>query len=73
MKIAPDLATDIDAIAEILEVCTHRGVAGIIATNTTLARDGLATADQARCGGEAGGLSGRPLAERARAVVEFVG
>jgi dihydroorotate dehydrogenase len=69
VKIAPDL-TD-TAVAEILEVCGHRGVAGIIATNTTLARDGLAAADQAR-GAVSGGLSGRPLRERARSVVEFV-
>lgn len=69
VKIAPDL-TD-DAIAEVLQVCTDRGAAGIIATNTTLARDGLAPADQPRAA-EAGGLSGRPLAARAREVVAFV-
>jgi dihydroorotate dehydrogenase len=69
VKIAPDLTED--AIAELLEVCAHRGVAGIIATNTTLSREGLHPADVAR-GGEAGGLSGRPLRERALAVVEFV-
>ena len=69
VKIAPDL-TD-DAIAEVLQVCTDHGVDGIIATNTTLSRDGLAAGDAAT-GAEAGGLSGRPLAERARAVVSFV-
>ncbi|MFG1779135.1 quinone-dependent dihydroorotate dehydrogenase [Micromonospora sp. NPDC049051] len=69
VKIAPDL-TDA-AIAELLEVCVARGAAGVIATNTTLARDGLAPADRAR-GAETGGLSGRPLADRAREVVAFV-
>jgi dihydroorotate dehydrogenase len=69
VKIAPDL-TD-PAIAEVLQVCADRGVAGLIATNTTLARDGLAPAD-AQLAGEAGGLSGRPLTERARKVVSFV-
>ncbi|WP_018587804.1 quinone-dependent dihydroorotate dehydrogenase [Salinispora arenicola] len=69
VKIAPDLPEP--AIAELLEVCLARGVAGVIATNTTLARDGLAPADQAG-GAEAGGLSGRPLADRAREVVAFV-
>jgi dihydroorotate dehydrogenase len=69
VKIAPDL-TDA-AIAELLEVCAEYGVAGVIATNTTLAREGIAAADAAR-GAEAGGLSGRPLAERARQVVAFV-
>ena len=69
VKIAPDL-TD-RAIGEVLGVCADRGVAGLIATNTTLARDGIAPGDAAT-GQQAGGLSGRPLAARARAVVEFV-
>jgi dihydroorotate dehydrogenase len=69
VKIAPDLTEP--AIAELLEVCLARGAAGVIATNTTLGRAGLAPADRAR-GGEAGGLSGQPLAARAREVVAFV-
>jgi dihydroorotate dehydrogenase len=69
VKIAPDLTEP--AIAELLEVCLSHGAAGVIATNTTLGRDGLAAADQPRAG-EAGGLSGRPLTERARKVVHFV-
>ena len=69
VKIAPDLTEP--AIAELLEVCLAYGAAGVIATNTTLARDGLAAADQPRAA-EAGGLSGRPLTERTRKVVHFV-
>ncbi|RKN35667.1 quinone-dependent dihydroorotate dehydrogenase [Micromonospora musae] len=69
VKIAPDLSEP--AIAELLEVCLDRGAAGVIATNTTLSRGGLAEADVAR-GAETGGLSGRPLAARAREVVSFV-
>jgi dihydroorotate dehydrogenase len=69
VKIAPDLTEP--AIAEVLDVCLAYGAAGIIATNTTLRRDGLAPADQPLAG-EAGGLSGRPLTERARKVVHFV-
>lgn len=69
VKIAPDLADQ--AIGEVLEVCTDHGVAGIIATNTTLSRDGLAAPDRPLAG-QAGGLSGRPLAARTREVVEFV-
>lgn len=69
VKIAPDL-TD-SAIAEVLGVCLEHGAAGVIATNTTLGRTGLAVRDTARAG-EAGGLSGRPLARRARQVVAFV-
>lgn len=69
VKIAPDL-TD-HAIGELLEVCADGGVAGLIATNTTLSRDGIAKAD-VPTGAQTGGLSGRPLAHRAREVVAFV-
>lgn len=69
VKIAPDLTEP--AIAELLRVCTDRGAAGVIATNTTLSRAGVAAADLT-LSREAGGLSGRPLTERAREVVEFV-
>ena len=69
VKIAPDLSEP--AIAELLEVCLAYGAAGVIATNTTLSRDGLDAADQPRAA-ETGGLSGRPLTERARKIVHFV-
>ncbi|MGW4463645.1 quinone-dependent dihydroorotate dehydrogenase [Micromonospora sp. NBC_01796] len=69
VKIAPDLTEP--AIAELLRVCLDRGAAGVIATNTTLGRGGLAAADEPR-GTETGGLSGRPLTARAREVVSFV-
>lgn len=70
VKIAPDL--DESAIAEVLQVCADHGVAGLIATNTTISRDGVASADRAVAEREAGGLSGRPLTERSREVVAFV-
>ena len=55
LKIAPDLS---DAeISEIAAVASETGVAGIIATNTTLGREGLVS----RARNEKGGLSGRPL------------
>jgi dihydroorotate dehydrogenase len=69
VKIAPDLTEP--AIAELLEVCLSHGAAGVIATNTTLSRDGLVPSDQPRAA-EAGGLSGLPLTEKARKVVHFV-
>ena len=69
VKIAPDLTES--AIAELLEVCAAHGVDGLIATNTTLSRDGLAPSD-APLATEAGGLSGRPLTARALEVVRFV-
>jgi dihydroorotate dehydrogenase len=70
VKVAPDL-TD-TALGELLGVAVDRGVAGIIATNTTLSRAGVAPVDAAVAAAEAGGLSGRPLHERAVAVVKFV-
>jgi dihydroorotate dehydrogenase len=63
LKIAPDL-TD-DELAEIAEVAQSHALAGIIATNTTLSRDGLAS----RHRGEMGGLSGAPLFERSTRVL----
>jgi len=69
VKIAPDL-TDA-AVDELLQVCTDEGVAGLIATNTTIDRAGLAPSDVPRAA-EAGGLSGRPLTERSRRMVEHV-
>jgi dihydroorotate dehydrogenase len=69
VKIAPDLTEP--AIAEVLEVCVARGAAGVIATNTTLSREGVAPSDAALAAAEAGGLSGRPLTARAREVVAF--
>ena len=69
VKVAPDLS--FDALEDVLGVCTSAGAAGLVATNTTLARDGLAPSDAWRAG-EAGGLSGTPLATRAREVVAFL-
>ncbi|MFC6714826.1 quinone-dependent dihydroorotate dehydrogenase [Branchiibius cervicis] len=69
VKIAPDL-TD-SAIDDVLDVAANSDISGIIATNTTIARDGLADADLSLAG-EVGGLSGAPLTRRARAVVQYV-
>jgi dihydroorotate dehydrogenase len=69
VKIAPDLTEP--AIADVLEVCATHGVAGVIATNTTLSRKRLAAVDSALAR-ETGGLSGRPLTARALEVVTFV-
>lgn len=63
LKIAPDL-TD-GEIADIASVALESGVDGIIATNTTLSREGLASSYS----GQAGGLSGRPLFERSTVVL----
>ena len=67
VKIAPDLTTS--AIDELLQVCTDAGVAGIIATNTTIDRAAVSGHPLA---GETGGLSGRPLAEIAAKTVAHI-
>ena len=60
VKIAPDLSdADIDEIADL---AVELGLAGIVATNTTVSRDGLATPGVADLG--AGGVSGPPVARR---------
>jgi dihydroorotate dehydrogenase len=69
LKIAPDLSDD--AVVDVLDVCRERGIAGLIATNTTLGREGLAAAD-VTAGQETGGLSGRPLFATALRMVAFV-
>ena len=63
LKIAPDLSPD--ELAELAEVALASGLDAIIATNTTLSRDGLASAHA----GQAGGLSGRPLFEKSTRVL----
>ncbi|MBW7922804.1 MAG: quinone-dependent dihydroorotate dehydrogenase [Rubellimicrobium sp.] len=63
LKIAPDL--DEAGLAAIAEVAESAGVAAIIATNTTLARDGL----RSRHAQEKGGLSGAPLFDRSTRVL----
>ncbi len=64
LKIAPDLSED--ALGEIVGVCEEFGLAGMIATNTTLDHSALTGAD------EAGGLSGSPLRQRSTDVIRFL-
>ena len=63
LKIAPDLSEA--ELADVAAVAREARLDGIVATNTTLARDGLRSARA----GEAGGLSGRPLFERSTRVL----
>jgi dihydroorotate dehydrogenase len=63
LKIAPDLTED--ELADVAEVALSSGIDGVIATNTTLAREGLLS----RHRNEAGGLSGAPLFERSTRVL----
>jgi len=63
LKIAPDLSEA--EIAEIAEVAIETGISGIIATNTTLSRDGLKSPHR----DEMGGLSGAPVFEKSTRVL----
>jgi dihydroorotate dehydrogenase len=65
IKIAPDLPDE--AFASIVRVARDGGAAGLVATNTTVARTGLRTAIT-----ESGGLSGVPLRDRATAVIRLL-
>ncbi|MFB7275034.1 quinone-dependent dihydroorotate dehydrogenase [Streptomyces sp. NPDC056244] len=67
VKIAPDLADeDIDAVADL---AVELGLDGIIATNTTIARDGLGLVSDPALVAETGGLSGAPLKARSLEVL----
>ncbi|GAA1088886.1 quinone-dependent dihydroorotate dehydrogenase [Nocardiopsis composta] len=67
VKIAPDLADeDVDAVADL---ALELGLDGIIATNTTISRDGLDTDPEAVEAAGAGGLSGAPLKHRSLEVL----
>lgn len=74
LKIAPDLSWE--EIADILDLIQAYDLAGIVATNTTVAREGLKTKRIPQTGRspveEAGGLSGAPLRDRATAVIRFI-
>jgi len=70
VKIAPDLAdADVDAVADL---ALELGLDGIVATNTTVARDGLASPPSEVAAAGAGGLSGPPLRDRSLAVLRRV-
>lgn len=74
VKIAPDL--EWDAIADVVQLAQTYQLAGIIATNTTIKRDGLKTQWLPQTGTyiteEAGGISGAPLKERSTDVIRWI-
>jgi dihydroorotate dehydrogenase len=65
VKVAPDLSDD--GLRAVVDVAARTGAAGLIATNTTIDHSALPPAHP--LAGEAGGLSGAPLRERATAVI----
>jgi dihydroorotate dehydrogenase len=70
VKIAPDLSDD-DVLA-VADLATALGLDGIIATNTTISRDGLVTDPATVEAIGAGGLSGRPLTDRSLEVLRLL-
>jgi len=70
VKVAPDLS--FDALDEILELAGKHHLAGIVATNTTIARPGSTDEKMLRVYSEMGGLSGRPLRKRSTEVVRHI-
>jgi len=70
VKVAPDLS--LEALDEILELVESRGIAGIVATNTTIERPGTNDTGLRRVYSETGGLSGRPLAARSTGVIRHL-
>ncbi|HZY82966.1 MAG TPA: quinone-dependent dihydroorotate dehydrogenase [Cyclobacteriaceae bacterium] len=70
LKIAPDLTlTQLDDIVEILK---ESGTDGVIATNTTISREGLTTSKEVVEKIGAGGLSGKPLRQRSTEVIAYL-
>jgi len=70
VKIAPDLA-DEDVLA-VADLAVALGLDGVVATNTTTSRDGLASSPAEVAAVGAGGLSGPPLAGRAEKVIRML-
>ena len=66
LKIAPDLSND--QLLDIIDIVEHTRIDGIIATNTTISREGLKSGNKS----ESGGLSGKPLNNRSTEVIRFL-
>ena len=66
LKIAPDLTNE--QLLDIIEIVNETKIAGVIATNTTISRDGLTSKNKV----ETGGLSGKPLTKRSTEVIRFL-
>ncbi len=66
LKIAPDLTNE--QLLDIIDIVNETKIAGVIATNTTISREGLKSENKT----EIGGLSGKPLAKRSTEVIRFL-
>jgi dihydroorotate dehydrogenase len=68
LKIAPDLTNS--QLDDIIEIVKETKIAGVIATNTTLSREGLSAPESLK--NESGGLSGKPLTQRSTEVISYL-
>lgn len=68
LKIAPDLTNE--QLDDIIDIVKVTGIAGVIATNTTIEREGLDT--PAALAAETGGLSGKPLTLRSTEIIRYL-
>ena len=68
LKIAPDLNES--QLDDIIEIVQETNIAGVVATNTTISRDGLVSAEALKI--ETGGLSGKPLTQRSTEVIRYL-
>lgn len=70
LKIAPDVSES--QLDDIIEIVQETKIDGIVATNTTISRDGLSYPDRKVKEIGAGGLSGQPLRERSTQVIRYI-
>ncbi len=70
LKIAPDLSDS--QLDDIIDIVEDTGIDGVIATNTTISRDGLATEQQLVTDLGAGGVSGKPVRSRSTEVIRYL-
>lgn len=70
LKIAPDLTHE--QLDDIIEIVTATHLAGIVATNTTISREGLSTNETIIQEIGAGGLSGKPLTKKSTEVIRYI-
>lgn len=70
LKIAPDLTNE--QLDDIVDIVKDTGIAGVIATNTTISREGLKTPKEKVEDIGAGGLSGKPVTHRSTEVIRYL-
>lgn len=68
LKIAPDLTNS--QLDDIVDIVSETKIAGVIATNTTISREGLRSSQELLS--EAGGVSGKPLTNRSTEVIRYL-